>query len=177
MSKKIQDYLHLYLMADVLIQAKRKNDSEYVIGRMCEITRNSNHGDWVEVWFNDVITVTSNIWETSSSNCHWFFFSEDHIKPILRSLSDMTPEEARQMAALSEWHEHFREVSVDRSKFGDLIVTWQGANESREMFNATGEMFYCSEQFLWLLRKGFDLFNLIPDGLAIDKTSLKKQAA
>lgn len=29
------------------------------------------------------------------------------------------------------------------------------------------------EQFLWLLENEFDLFNLIPDGLAIDKTTLK----
>jgi hypothetical protein len=33
-------------------------------------------------------------------------------------------------------------------------------------------MFYCAEQFQYLLSKSFDLFNLIPEGLAIEKTKL-----
>lgn len=91
MKKEIKDYLFLYLGCDV--QVKRKNDKQYHIGRMCEVTLKSNHGDWIKVWFDDVITVTGSTWEQSSANQHWFFFGEDHIKPIVRKLSDMTEEE------------------------------------------------------------------------------------
>lgn len=138
--KKIKDYLHLYLMADVLLEVKRKNDKDYIIGRMCEITRKSNHGDWVEVWFDNVITVTSNTWETSSSNCHWFFFGEDHIKPILRPLSDMTEDE--------------------KEKWDNMRL---------EDFEYSTELLAANET-LYLLKQGFDLFGLIESGLAIDKT-------
>jgi hypothetical protein len=92
----------------------------------------------------------------------------DGIKPILRPISDMTEEEAIEVAKLSEWEPHFRDVKVERTKYNDLVVTWQGANESRDKFNATGDVFYCYEQFHYLLSKGFDMFQLIDEGLAIN---------
>lgn len=95
------------------------------------------------------------------------------IKPILRRLSSMTEDQAIHLAKLSEWENHFREVRVERNSFNDRIITWQGANESRESFNATGELFYCADQFQWLLKMGFDLFRLIGDGLAIDAETIK----
>jgi hypothetical protein len=95
------------------------------------------------------------------------------IKPLLRPLSDMTEDEAIELAALSEWKEHFRDVKLERNQFKDIIVTWQGAPETREVFNATGELFYCAEQILYLLKKRFDIFNLISSNQAIDLTTLK----
>jgi hypothetical protein len=35
--------------------------------------------------------------------------------------------------------------------------------------------YYNPEELRWLLKQGFDLFNLIPEGLAIDKTKLKSE--
>lgn len=91
--KKIIDFLHLYLGCDVRV--KRKRDTEFLTGRMCEVTRKSNHGDWIEVRFDDVVAVTGRTsYEPSYSNFHNFFFGEDHIQPILRPLSDMTKEES-----------------------------------------------------------------------------------
>jgi hypothetical protein len=172
--KDIKDYLHLY--KDCMVQVKRKNDTEYNVGRVCEITSKSNHGDWIVVRFDDVIKVTSQTWETSTSNAHYFFFGDDYIVPILRPLSSMTEEEAIEVARVSEWEGHFRDVKVTKSKFDDLIVSWDGMPESREEFNATGEFFYCAEQFLYLLSKHFDLFNLIEEGLAIDATKAEERS-
>lgn len=95
----------------------------------------------------------------------WF-----EVKPILRPLSDMTEEEAVEVAKLSEWEPHFRDVKVERTQYGDLVVRWDGCLEGGEVFNATGAEFYCQEQFHYLLSRGFDLFNLIESGLAIDST-------
>lgn len=70
------------------------------------------------------------------------------VKPILRPLSDMTEEEG--VEAEVAWKEG--------SNYGETIG--QGLN--------------CAYAYRlkYLLSKGFDLFNLIPKGLAIDKSSL-----
>ncbi len=94
--------------------------------------------------------------------------------PVLRTLDSMTEDEAIELAKLSEWEPHFREVKTHRNKFSnDIIVSWQGSNESREVFNATGALFYCADQFQWLLKNHFDLFELIEYNLAINTTKLK----
>lgn len=100
---------------------------------------------------------------------------DELIEPILllRPLSDMTEDEAIEVARVSEWPPHFRNPKVERNKYNDLIVTWDGMTEGGETVNATGDMFYCAEQFTYLLSKHFDLFGLIEDNLAIDKTKLK----
>lgn len=92
-------------------------------------------------------------------------------KPILRRLESMTEEEALHLASLSEYPDHFNDVKAEKNQFGDWIVTWQGIEESRNIFNSTGEMFYCSEQFQYLLKKGFDLFQLLDSGQAIEQES------
>ncbi len=114
--------------------------------------------------FNDV---TINL--TPLAYAGWDKREDEQIKLILRSLSDMTELEAIELAKLSEMDEHFNEVRWERNTYNDIIVSWQGANEDREVFNATGERFYCAEQFTWLLSKHFDLFGLIEAGLAIDE--------
>lgn len=152
MDKQLKDYLHFYLMAEVLLQVKRKNDKEYHIGRMCEITRKSNHGDWVQVWFDDVITVTSNTWNTSSANSHWFFFGEDEIKPLLRPLSDMTGKELQECGNMV--YDFTDEPDLNNHKWQDF------------------QTLLACDQFVWLLSKQFDVFMLIEAGLAIDKTKV-----
>jgi hypothetical protein len=111
-------------------------------------------------------------WDNKLSPHLLMKISEDgfkKVKPILRPLSSMTEEEAIELAKLSEHEPDFNDVKIERTKFNDIVVTWQGANESRESFNATGDLFYCAEQFQWLLSKHFDLFELIHYGLAIEK--------
>lgn len=71
------------------------------------------------------------------------------VKPILRPLSDMTEEEMK-------------------------IVTVSGLmSDLKYIINRNK---WTPERFLYLLSKGFDLFGLIEEGLAIDATTLKENA-
>lgn len=96
-------------------------------------------------------------------------FEAKETKPFFRPMLDMTKEEAIEYVGLTEWHEHYNEIRVERNKFKDIIISWQGMEESRNEFNATGEIFLCFEQFVWLINKGFDVFNLIESGEAVNK--------
>jgi hypothetical protein len=145
MEKKIQDFLHLYLGCDAQVAV--------------------------------IVPGQELSWEPDKLNIRWLHGSLNklvEVKPILRPLSDMTVEEAIELAKLSEWEDHFNEVETKRTRYDDIVVTWQGSNEGREEFNATGNVFYCSDQFQWLLSNHFDLFHLIEDGLALDKSTLKQ---
>lgn len=63
------------------------------------------------------------------------------IQPILRRMSDLTPEEK------------------------DLFLI---ENESNHTSNAEEQALREARRTLWFLKKHFDIFNLIPQGLAID---------
>jgi len=69
------------------------------------------------------------------------------IKPILRPLSDITQDELKEAGAIS------KDIIIKNDDNAD-------SSESELWFNYTR----------YLLSKHFDLFNLIPEGLAIDKT-------
>lgn len=104
--KEIKEVLHLYLGCEVMVQ--RNETTEWHQGYVAEVTRKSNHGDWVKVRFDECIEVYGhNSMEKSLSNFHTYFLSEDGIKPLLRKLGDMTEEEADYFAWLcmnSEYH-------------------------------------------------------------------------
>jgi len=151
MKKDIKDYLHFYLGSWVLIE----KSNYYFVHEL-----NLHQG------------------ETFLLSGFYLGAISDHgnglvIKLKLRPLPSMTEQEAVEMASLTEWEPHFRDVKVERNKItNDIIVTWDGANESRDMVNATGDLFWCYEQFMWFLKKEFDIFELIEEGLAIDKTKI-----
>jgi len=71
----------------------------------------------------------------------------DKIKLRLRPLSDMTEEESDIVLSYDD----------DNNEFPDSITNAAAA-------------------FHYLLKQGFDLFGLIPDGLAIDKTKINNDA-
>lgn len=73
------------------------------------------------------------------------------IKLLLRPLSSMTEEEMEEFGVLIQHRELCR-----------MDSGWK-------LFKGT------PENFRWLLSKGFDLFNLIQEGHAIDISTLKKQ--
>lgn len=85
----------LYLGCDVQVRKKNDSDKPYLIGRICEVTDRSNHGNWVKVKFEQVHTVTNDTFHELSSDSHTFFIGHDEAKPILRRLSSMTAEEYR----------------------------------------------------------------------------------
>lgn len=144
MKTTFKDVAHLYLGCEV--EVKRKNDKIPIVGRMCEITKNSNHGDWVEVRFEHVETVTNRIWETSASNFHTFFFNDDDVKPLLRKLGSMTDEDARK----GSWRD--AKTALSFFEFHKYIDTRR--------------FFACD--IILLASMGYDLFNLIDSGEAID---------
>jgi hypothetical protein len=88
----------------------------------------------------------------SISGRHVILFA--NIKPILRCLSDMTEQEMQECG----------NMEYDFSDDPDLNK-W----EPKDF-----EIGLSPRQFAWLLSKHFDLFDLIPDGLAIDKSTLKQ---
>lgn len=124
---------------------KKQGKESLVKGRICEITSGSNHGDWIMVQFENVVEFMYHNFDERSSNFHTFFIREDFIKLILRPLSDMTEEERHVL-----------------SMQGMLPGEWR-----EDIENAL--------RTKYLLSKGFDLFNLIPEGLAIDRTTLNNQ--
>lgn len=74
----------------------------------------------------------------------------------LRRLSDMTEEEYEHIAiAADEYHFSNKEEEIHVGK--------QYVKAGR----------YFPDQFQWFLSRGFDLFNLIDSGLAIDRSTLK----
>lgn len=144
MKKELKDYLHFYLGCDL----KTETGIIKLIAVQKEVIPCTDYR---------VICLNGNVTHELKGD----------FKPLLRPLSSITEEEAIESAKLTEYEPHFNDVKVTRNAYNDLIVTWQGSNESRELLNVTGEYFYCPEQFQYLLKKRFDLFHLIEDDLAI----------
>jgi hypothetical protein len=111
MSKKIQDYLHLY-GTGVIVFFDRQN------WRVTEFRRKTVKGT-----------------RTDQSHSNEFYYHE--CRPILRPLSDMTDEERVYLG------------------FSAMIKD---------------EIIWTPEKYRYAISRGFDLFNLINEGLAIDKT-------
>lgn len=122
--KNIEDYLHLYLGCDLLIE-------DQLVVQLVGFEQNGRS-------FYPVIRNKKN-WDKAVVN------DLSLIQLSLRPLSDMTDEEKyklQNMVGALEYH-HFKNDGI------------------------------CSPiAFRFLLSKHFDLFNLIPEGLAIDKTKL-----
>lgn len=71
----------------------------------------------------------------------------DYNKPILRPLPTMTELEAKEL--------NLADVQIGLLKFADRI-----------------RMFMTADQLHSMLKMGFDLYNLIPSGQALDRTTL-----
>lgn len=154
--KKIEDYLHLYLRCEV--KCPKLSGWIYSQKRMT-LTRHF----WLHNWEKELI-------------------------PILRPLSDMSEEEKLDLAKM---HDNKIEWSIVDGKptgrenigikqimefEGDMFLVREIENnlfgDEREG-NIAASNISNFELTRYFLSKHFDLFNLIPDGLAIDKTTLK----
>lgn len=82
-------------------------------------------------------------------------YGESAIVLFLRPLSDMTEEEMQEC--------------------GNMIYDFSDDPELNTWEWQYFQIGLAPEQLYYLLKKGFDLFNLIPEGLAIDKTKIKQQ--
>lgn len=146
----MENILHLYLGQKVQVRKKldasRKEPEEPLIGQIVEVTKASNHGDWIMVRFDWIQECTYHGFNERSSNAHTFFIEEDEIKLLLRPLSSMTADE-------------LKECNIE---MGQILLA--------QFPKDGGLKFFAPKQFQHLLSKGFDLFSLIPEGKAIDST-------
>lgn len=104
------------------------------------------------------------------------------IKPLLRPLSDMTEEEAREVYLLNPYSKGswlIKSVTVKENFKGfqpNIVeIRWGGkiGNLCNDYSAGTEYLYFNkldAEQHRYLLSKHFDLFGLIDAGLAIDKT-------
>ncbi len=99
------------------------------------------------------------------------------IKPILRPLSSMTEEEIKELFQYEKISKVYQDISINRKMGGDKLV---GLEIDYTVMTDDGEMpqswmlwFHSlnAHDFIWLLSKGFDLFNLIPSHQALEKTT------
>ena len=128
--KDIKDYLHLYLGCEV----------------MCHYEERSKKGDYdFKGTFEGIDCGQYQVFHGQKKAFLVHKYNAKNIKPILRPLSDMTENEAKELA------------EIKRSPSAGKTVT------RTELYAATTH---------YLLSKHFDLFGLIESGLAIDKTKL-----
>lgn len=144
-----------------------KDVIHYYLGQECIVPL--NHGTIMSIitGFNGLHNETgSGVYIKDSVN----LFPYEDIKPLLRPLSDMKDEEIIWMFVLrAEYNgqtvdKQCSRTSLERTfmqiEFKDLSSDYQ---DIRTMY---------PNQFKFLLSKGFDLFKLIPNCLALDKTKL-----
>lgn len=120
--KKIEDCLHLYLGCEIMDECNAK------VGKLVGIDP-----------FNTcpVVVQHATIWH----------LDYHEVKLILRPLSDMTEEEAKEHDLLTDLCYSAANKFWDRARTEAAVTSY-------------------------LLKQGFDLFGLIEEGIAIDKTKL-----
>lgn len=162
MSKELKDYLHLYLP----IPVELNNGGSKVYNRVAVAVGNMD---------DEYRYVTLRLGSGKDSFTHAVLFSDkERIKPILRKLSSMTEEEIKflfnceQMVA-----EGVTDISVSVS-IPLIEIKWKNKGEAEFCYYHQGLNQLSPRQFHYLLSKHFDLFDLIDDGLAIDKETLNQ---
>lgn len=143
MEKRIEDYLHLYIGCQVLIEKEIDCSTNGEFPEYDEIAGSILPGIYklvgVNTVKNSVMSGDVSLISKEGTACMTVF---NNIKPLIRPLSDMTEEEREYCG----WSETLCKKPI---KHGN----------------------YESNEFIWLLKQGFDLFELIDAGLAINKTT------
>ena len=180
MKKDIKGYLHLYIGSQVARVGEPGHSgtlkgvcaSEVEAGKTIAII---DEGGKTEVadWFAEVYP--------------------EEIQLLLRPLSDMTEDEARELFVVKDQHQKidfkWTRITLEKyptSKFETAMKFEPGwrvnaayrypddpNGKERGMIGTLSLGIFSPSQFTLLLSKGFDLFNLIPEGLAIDRTKVK----
>jgi len=122
MEKKIEDYLHLYLGCEVLINSGDIHNEKLIIDY-----------DFLNTYY-----------EVEGG-----YFMNNPI-PLLRPLSSMTEEEAKEM--------DMQDVQISMIAHPSFMPV---------------DIYFNAKQMRILLEKGFDLWSLIDAGLALDATKIE----
>lgn len=100
--------------------------------------------------------------------------SYDLVKPLLRPLSDIKKKEAREYASFyMNYIGDEVPVHVDLGKGDVKIIVGDEENHCAVLW-PLGPHGHKPESLRYLLSRHFDIFNLIPEGLALDKTKHSK---
>lgn len=99
----------------------------------------------------------------------------DSIKPILRKLDDITDDEIKELIGWEKLNEMYVDVSFEHGNFGITVHYSIDAGDEGVHKQSHGISFhvFSPKEWKYLLSKGFDLFFLIKNGLAIDSKTLK----
>lgn len=152
MKKEMKDFIHLYLGCEVL---GTYNDTNGSRGYLTGVT---NGGTECEIQF--ILEDGINVEEQPVFN------SIDEVKLILRPLSDMSEEEAKELLLMNDGE------ATKIHKITNGGITYGIRNDSEKYTRYFGSL--NPPQFVYLLSRGFDLFELIPAGLAIKQSAVKR---
>jgi hypothetical protein len=163
--KDIKDYLHLYLGCDVETTVKGKYVHPYGSVGISVVDADSYENLIRHLKFKEAYQ------KDGYNDYDWV-----SVKPILRPLSDMTEEEAWEFVG-GKSDQLYDDLKIDKIDKTGIVISYvinagdEGSFPQSHKFDffALGP-----EQLRRLLSRGFDLFNLIPEGLAIDKTTIQK---
>lgn len=175
MAKQLKDYLHFYLGCEVMVR-KRERDKSWLKGKISEVSRNSNHGDWIEVNFGEIVKIHTETWDESTSNFHNYFIGYDEIKPILRKVESISDDEIKELIGWDKLNELYVGISFKKDR-NSIIINYSIDAEGEGVYPQTHVIsFSCfsPSEFHYLLSKSFDLFGLIEENLAIDQNTINK---
>lgn len=154
---KLKDVIHLYIGCQVRVSKKLEPGNE-LTGCIVEVSRRSNHGDWIAVAFDTAERVMYENFNERTSSMHNYFIGHDNIKPVLRPLSDMNDTECDEVGC------DIHDGKYDKGTItSDCIVA--GTYHVKSIRGS-------AEAIVWLLRNHFDIFGLIESGQAIDATKI-----
>lgn len=163
--KDIKDYLHLYIGCEVMREhSETRSDKFFEHAKLVGVSASEiENGKWVSVL------------DVGLDHFHEWYVEET--KPLLRPLSDMTNDEAFDFLNVSPFYRNDCNVIVDKifeNSFIGIAYRVQYHRKGRywNKLQSLSERL-SPEHFQFILSCGFDLFNLIEAGLAIDKTTLK----
>jgi len=122
----------------------------------------------------EMISEKGTIWILAPSNfpSNWkdsYFLTS---KPLLRPLSDMNSTEAIELTKpiVVYGYSETRSYSTYTNHFGNTVVSW--GDSHLEKYVPQKEEHYTTEQFIYLIKQGFDIFGLIDSSQAVDKTKI-----
>lgn len=164
MEKKLEDYLHYYLGVRGKLSVKYHDGEEEVDAVLNACFVSGSHSF-------QCFDLDGNKWEYTT------ILPAIKFRPFLRPLNEMTDDEAKTICNFhfeTDWEVKERSNLLIYLTSG-VFKTWIYFNDSGNLFDhedATGgESAYGTfEAVHYLLSKHFDIYELIPEGLAIDKT-------
>jgi hypothetical protein len=159
---QLKDIIHFYIGCEVLIDGKE-------VGRLYGI--NTSYLKSINQIHYDIQTEQMRIEDGEDFVMPYNddFGYELRIKPILRRLEDITDEEFKSYLNWDRLNELYENVRYEKCERAYILTYNIPADIGSYPMSVTVDFIkLLPDQFLWLIKHGFDLFNLIESGQAID---------